>query len=115
MSKLQLIQLGNSKLVGMVMFNLPASKDICGRECKGCYAISEQKRYPTVLPARTMRYEASLQPDFVSRIKSEISSLKSPPKYCRIHASGDFYSQPYLDSWVRTAQAFPHITFHIFE
>lgn len=113
-TKTKLIQKGNSKLVDMQMFNLPASNEVCGRLCNGCYAHREQQRYPTVLPARTMRYEASLQLDFVSRIKSEINSLKSKPKYFRIHASGDFYDQAYINKWVSIIQSFPAIVFYAY-
>ena len=110
----KLIQKGNSKLVNMYMFNLPASKEICGRLCPGCYAHSEQLRYPTVLPARTARYESSLQLDFVSRVKSEITALKTKPKYFRIHASGDFYDQAYANKWLQIVKSFPDITFYAY-
>ena len=110
----KLIQPGNSKLVGMAMFNLPATKEVCGRLCPGCYAHREQQRYPTVLPARTMRYEASLQLDFVSRVRSELSSMKSLPKYLRIHASGDFYDQAYIQKWHQIVTSFPTITFYAY-
>lgn len=110
----KLIQKGNSKLVNMYMFNLPASKEVCGRLCPGCYAHREQQRYPTVLPARTMRYESSLQLDFVSRVRSELSSLKSPPKYFRVHASGDFYDQAYIQKWHQIITSFPNITFYAY-
>lgn len=113
-TKTKLIQKGNSKLVDMIMFNLPASKEVCGRLCNSCYAHREQQRYPTVLPARTMRLEATRQLDFVSRIKSEINSLKTKPKYFRIHASGDFYDQPYINKWVSIIQSFPNIVFYAY-
>ena len=110
----KLTQKGNSKLVDMGMFNLPASKEICGRLCPSCYAHREQLRYPTVLPARTKRYEASLQLDFVSKIRSEISSMKTKPKYFRIHASGDFYDNQYITKWSSIASSFPEITFYAY-
>lgn len=111
---MKLIQKGNSKISSMYMFNIPASMDICNTLCKGCYAHGEQKRYPTVLPARTARYAASQQPDFVSRVHAELASLRSRPRYFRVHASGEFYSQPYVNSWVRIAQRNPDITFYAY-
>ena len=108
----KLTQPGNSKLgKSMRMFNLPATQEVCGRQCKGCYAASEERRWPTVSKARQMRYEAALQPDFVSRIKSELTALRTKPKYFRVHSSGEFFSQPYVDAWVRIASSFPDITF----
>ena len=110
----KLIQKGNSKLVDMYMFNIPANKEVCGRECKGCYAIKEQNRYPSVTPARESRYQATFQPDFVSRIVKELNAVKTPFKYFRIHASGEFYSQLYIDNWYKIASKLPNITFYAY-
>jgi hypothetical protein len=108
----KLIQKGNTKLgKEMYMWNMTTSIVQCNRTCKGCYSAREEARWPNVAKARQMRYEASLQPDFVSRIKSELSALKTKPKYFRVHASSEFYSQPYVDSWYRIASAFLDITF----
>lgn len=111
----KLIQWGNSKLPNILMFNIPATKEICGRVCPGCYSHKAYKIYPNVLPAQEERYQASLQPDFVSKIRKEIGSIKKPFKYFRIHASaGEFYSQPYLDSWVRIIKSLPNVTFYAY-
>ena len=108
----KLIQRGNAKLgKSMYMWNLPATQEVCGRQCKGCYAASEERRWPTVSKARQMRYEAALQPDFAFRIKSEISSLRTKPTMFRVHSSGEFFSQPYVNAWHSIASAFPDITF----
>jgi hypothetical protein len=108
----KLVQKGNQKLgSNILMFNIPANKTVCGRICPGCYAIKEQKRYPTVEPARQARYEATLQPDFVMRMKKELRAKKKLPKHFRIHSSGEFYSQQYINSWIKIAKEFPEITF----
>lgn len=113
---MELIQKGNTKLAeaGILMFNLPASKEVCGRECAGCYAIKEQKRWPSVIAARNKRLEASKEADFEQRITKELAKRINQPKYFRVHSSGDFYSQDYVDVWVRLAQAHPHITFYAY-
>lgn len=108
---MKLIQPGNSKLHNAYMFNIPAAKDICGRTCPGCYSIKEQIRFPSVVEARNKRLEASKQKDFASTIISEINALRTKPKWFRIHASGEFYSQSYIDSWTTIAKSFPNITF----
>lgn len=110
----KLIQPGNSKLHNMYMFNIPATKDICGRICPGCFAIREQKRFPTVIEARNKRLEASKQEDFITTIISEINSLRTKPKWFRLHASGEFYSQPYIDSWQVIVESFPSIVFYAY-
>lgn len=108
----KLIQPGNSKLgKSMYMWNMTTSPVQCGRACKGCYSAAEERRWPNVAKARQARYEASLQLDFVSRIKSELSSLKVLPKHFRIHASSEFYDQAYINKWVSIASAFPTVTF----
>ena len=111
-----LTQTGNSKLAaaGIMMFNIPATMQICGRVCKGCYAIREQKRYPMTLIAREGRYAASQDDDFAARIIHEIRYAKERPKYYRVHASGEFYSQEYIDKWVTIAKAFPDVTFYAY-
>lgn len=111
---MKLIQKGNSKLHNMYMFNLPATHAICNRICPGCYAAREQTRFPAILTARESRYAASISTTFASTIISEINSLRTKPLYFRIHASGEFYSQAYIDSWHTIASAFPSITFYAY-
>lgn len=111
---MKLTQWGNSKL-DFPVFNIPATKEICGRVCKGCYSHKAYKIYPNVLPAQTRRYEASLQPTFRSTIRKELASYRKPFKYFRIHASaGEFYSQQYINDWVSIATAFPTVIFYAY-
>ena len=101
---------GNNKLdKSIAIFNLPASQEVCGRICKGCYAIKAQVLYPTVMPSRTKKLEASKSTSFVARTVGALRKLASPR--VRIHESGDFYSQEYVNKWVEVAQAMPDITF----
>ena len=56
----KLLKYENMKLKNQMIFTLPATKDVCGRECPGCYAIKAQKRFPkTVLPYRQRMYDAA--------------------------------------------------------
>lgn len=96
------------------MFNIIASKETCKRICSGCYAIGEQNRYPSVIKARTERWEASKRLNFAIRINHELRRLKHQPKYFRIHASGEFYSQEYINHWVQITKANPHIIFYAY-
>ena len=112
---MRLIQPGNSKLVNQYMFNIPATRDICGRVCPGCYAHKFAKLYPNVLPAQEKRYEASLQPDFAAVIIKELNAIRKPITTFRIHGSaGEFYSQQYIDAWHTIATALPQFTFYAF-
>lgn len=111
---MKLIQRGNSKLPGMYMFNIITSHEVCNRTCKGCYSLKEQVRFPSVAKARQTRYEATLQPDFHTKVIAELSKLRKPPKHFRLHASGEFYNQPYVNSWYKIASAHPSITFYAY-
>lgn len=111
-----LTQIGNSKLkeAGMLMFNMPAGKAFCNRNCPGCYAVKEQVRFPKTFEARLRRYEAALEDDFADRIILELKYMYTKPKYYRVHSSGEFISQRYVDDWVKIAKTFPDIIFYAY-
>ena len=113
---MDLIQQGNSKLkaAGMLMFNLPATKEVCGKICKGCYAMKEQTRFPAVLIAREGRFTEAKQSDFVAKIQGELDKKRKKPKYFRIHSSGDFFSQEYVNDWQQIAEQNPDIIFYAY-
>lgn len=112
---MKLLQLGNSKLKNQYMFNIITSKEVCGRQCPGCYSLREQIRFPTsVVSAREARYKASLSETFTADIIKEINGIRKPFKAVRLHASGEFYSQDYIDKWVSIATQLPSIQFYAF-
>ncbi len=113
---MRLIQRANLKLgSNTMMFNIPASKEVCGRICEGCYALKAYRMYPNVLPAQELRLEASKQPDFVQRINTELSRVRNTPEYFRIHGSaGEFYNQQYLNCWTEIVKANPSIMFYAY-
>lgn len=111
---MKLLKYENAKLKRQLIFSIPAGKAICGMECPGCYAMKFQRIYPTVLPARERWYQASLTDDFVPTIISDIQACKKPVDAIRIHESGEFYSQAYLDKWTTIAQSLPNHRFYAF-
>lgn len=112
----RLIQKANNKLgSNTMMFNIPASKEVCGRVCEGCYSHKAYRMYPNVLPAQEQRLEASRAANFTDRINKELQRLRSTPKYFRIHGSaGEFYNQKYIASWAKIVKANPVITFYAY-
>ena len=112
----RLIQKANSKLgKNTMMFNVPATAEVCGRVCKGCYAHKAYRIYPNVLPAQELRLEASKRDDFVQVVNGEISRLRNTPKYFRIHGSaGEFYSQEYVKKWIAIVKANPSLHFYVY-
>jgi hypothetical protein len=83
--------------------------------CPGCYAAKAQVRFPTtVVPSRLTKFEASKQDDFVTRIVQELKQTKKVYNYVRVHSSGEFYSQEYINKWVTIAKQLPNVTFYAF-
>ena len=114
MKQEKLLKYENAKLKHQLIFSMPAGNALCGRECKKCYAIKFQKMYPSVLPYRQRRYEASTQPDFASRIIAEIIACKKPVTAIRIHESSEFYSNEYIAKWTTIAKSFPQYIFYAY-
>lgn len=111
-----LIQRGNSKLAAakMYMFNLPAGKEVCSMQCPNCYAFREQTRWTNVKKGRNLRLLASKSLMFAKDVINSLSRLKTKPTFFRVHASGEFYSQEYINNWVTIAEKFPSITFYAY-
>lgn len=112
--KEKLLKYQNGKLHHQLIFSIPAGKDVCGMECPGCYAMKFQRLYPNVLPYRERMLAYSKQDAFVDQIVQEIISCKKPLVAVRIHESGEFYSQDYIDKWVTIAKALPTVKFYTF-
>ena len=89
-------------------FSLPAVTSCpnhtvdCGNYC---YAKKAEKLYPGVLPSRIRNLNESKRNTFVKIVSDILSKRQS--KYIRIHESGDFYSQEYLDKWFEICRKFP--------
>lgn len=99
---------GNSKLAKTIAtWSLPASHEVCGRVCPGCYSYKAQKRFPAVLQARHRNLEYSKTPEFSIE-------LSRNTKYVRVHADGEFYSQEYIDKWYNIAKSKPTIIFYAY-
>lgn len=104
----------NHKLKKQFIFDLPATPEVCGRVCPGCYAQKAQIAYPAVMPARSRRLEVTKGKTFVDRISSELTGTKKQFNFVRIHSSGDFYSQDYIDKWAKIAKTSPNVRFYAF-
>jgi hypothetical protein len=112
-----MLQTGNSKLSTSVgIFNLPEGKTCPGRTpfcAEVCYAkrrrCKKGGRNDKVSAFRESNRLKSLSDSFVNDIVREIRFLGVSK--VRIHESGDFYSQEYLDKWIRIAERCPDVTF----
>ncbi len=84
----------------------PTSSATCRRRC---YARKAEYLHPHVRTSRFLNLVYSLNPYFIDLMSEAIERKKSWA--IRIHESGDFYNQDYLDKWVAISLQFPAITF----
>jgi hypothetical protein len=115
---------GNAKLTrtDTISFNLPAFEAADGfRVCPGagvcrmaCYARQGRYMLPNSIAAREVNLDIvrSSLPLFE---RLAIADLKRIPNdTIRIHDSGDFFSQAYLESWFRICVSFPDKRFYAY-
>lgn len=106
---------GNKKMT-IPLFDLPTKKTCPGSTplCrKYCYAQKAEQLFPRVLAKRENNLLLSKSADFVSVLGVEIASCIFMP-YIRIHESGDFYNQEYLNKWFLLCKMFPEKKFLAF-
>lgn len=104
---------GNKK-VNALLFSLPPIQSCMNHStCAAtCYAVKSYRQYPSV---RAL-WDSNLQLardnlwELYDSIKAQL--LKTKQTIVRIHQSGDFISQAYLDMWCVIAREFPDITFY---
>ena len=109
----QLLKRGNLKLSSKQgIWTLPRITCIGAGICaRFCYA-KKMENMPSVRASREWKLEQTRLPDFKNKIIAEIRKRKF--KVIRIHESGDFYCQTYLDTWKEIARSIPEITFYAF-
>jgi hypothetical protein len=109
---------GNTKLKksGIVSFNLiPITHCPLAGSCKAfCYATVGQQAFASGVKRRAAAFKATLAPDFVQAMHSEIQRWKKKIKAIRVHDSGDFYSMQYLLNWLEIARLNPAVKFYAY-
>ncbi len=118
--KLERMTKGNTKLAGALTFSLPPIKSCLNcSSCKHtCYARKAYKAYPSCKNAWDLNFELAknhldlLETLLTAQIQEEYDKRPAQnPLVVRIHVSGDFFSQEYLDMWARIADRFPMVYF----
>lgn len=91
------------------------------RQCAtGCYAQSGTYRFKNVANAYEQRLKLTQDRYFVDIMVSEIKTLALKSKaignkcIIRIHDSGDFYSQVYLNDWILIMEQLPDVSFYAY-
>jgi len=114
-SPLRLVK-GNSKLVNILIFDLTAVKSCLNCEdCKNtCYAVKAERIYTDTLIFRDtnlcmVKNDLPLLKELICKQldKTKITSL-------RIHSSGDFLSQEYINFWSEIISLYPSIKFYAY-
>lgn len=116
MKKIKYLTLGNRKLPKTTaIFNLPHGETCLGQTAycaKHCYAAKAERMYKQVLPFRKRNLQLAKTADFTAKLNEEIQI--SGVDVVRVHESGDFFSQDYLDQWVVIAELNPAVTFYAY-
>lgn len=96
-------------------FSIPAIKTCPNHtpHCKQfCYARKAERSFKYVLPSREENFKESLSDDFVEQVGKYLKRNK--PKLFRLHESGDFYNQEYLDKWFIICRNNPDTRFLVY-
>lgn len=105
---------GNKKMT-LPTFSIPAGKTCpgCTVQCAShCYAKKAERIYPSVAVSRKRNIKATREGGFVNGVIEMIK--KQGNDWFRIHESGDFYSQSYLEKWFEIVRACPEVRFLAF-
>lgn len=97
------------------IFNLPAEKtcrnptELCR---KYCYAKKAEKLWVVSLNSRMENWHCADGTSGYKFVEEMVKEIKNRNKqYFRIHESGDFYNQEYLNKWFEIARQLPGIQF----
>ena len=109
----KLLKRGNLKLSSRQgVFTLPRCTCIGAGKCRDfCYA-KKMEMMKNVRESRAWKFEQSKTNHFIYDMMKEIR--KGGLEVVRVHESGDFYSQEYLEKWRSIALAFPNVKFYAF-
>lgn len=109
-------------------FGIPAFRSANGmptcpnaKACaSGCYAKSGTYLFSQVKKAYENRLELTQDPAFALIMVHEVTGLmldlkrKGKQLFVRIHDSGDFYSEEYLDKWLKVIRLCPSVQFYAY-
>jgi hypothetical protein len=98
-----------------VNFGIPALKTCpMAKVCKEfCYAAKGAYSWPVVKAAYEWRFQQTRKPQFVPMVLHDLRRKKKL-EAVRIHDSGDFYNEDYLNRWLDIAEAMPDKIFYAY-
>lgn len=107
---------GNEKLHSVLVFDLPAvlSCPNCS-SCKNtCYALQAQMQYADCRVFRNTNFHLAVFNIDKLQMLIENQLSTAITKVVRIHGSGDFFNQEYIDMWANIISKFPHKQFYAY-
>ena len=112
-----LLTKGNKKLGKRIYtFSIPNISTCPGRSelCERlCYVNKYTRIYPSVERTYQDNYRLTLNSKrFIKLMQEEIATKK--PETVRIHVSGDFYSNEYIQSWIEIVKNNPDVKFYAY-
>lgn len=109
---------GNKKIdKSIAIFNITPVSTCLGKTiwCENhCYALKAQRQYKQTRAARSRNFDESKLDRFVEDVYRQILLFKHKVTAIRIHESGDFYSQEYLNKWVEIAVKLSSMSFYAY-
>jgi hypothetical protein len=101
-------------------FTLPAiiSCPMRGKCAAGCYATAGAFCWPVPKKKHQFNMETSRLPEFTRLMNAEVMALllkaekQGKRLFVRVHDSGDYYSEEYLNKWLTIARLNPNVTFY---
>lgn len=113
MFKKNRLKAGNLKLSkGTLIFDLPAVKSCPNSSSchKTCYA-RKMETWPYIKKWRDTNFTLAKNPERLFNLLYDQLS-KTKKRYIRIHSSGDFFNQEYVNLWIKVAKEFPDKMFY---
>ena len=110
---MKLLVNGNKKLKNMLVYSHTPIKGCldCSSCASTCYAVKSYRQYPNVKTAwdRNLDFAKNDVDTMAVHLYKQLKNTKQ--KVVRIHSSGDFISQAYVDMWADLVETFSHIKF----
>lgn len=109
----------SNKKVKAYLFSLPPVQSCLNhKSCAStCYAVKSYRQYPSCKALWDYNYTLARTnlKELYRRLDNELSKIdksKGSIKTIRIHQSGDFISDAYIDIWYNLAIKYPNLTFY---
>lgn len=114
--QIDILKKGNSKLKNMLVYSHSPVKGCqdCSECASTCYALKSYRQYPSVKTAWDRNLDTVKNDLRLFKAKITVQLLRAKEKTVRIHASGDFISQEYIEAWAEIAEAFPEVNFYAY-